>query len=318
MGRQRGRAGLPYVPPTNLEEVSGPPFPFAQKVCKQQADSRGRIIHENITSALIMESDVDWDMRVKNIMLGVGRGTKAIADWPFDPEPSPEEETSLSKHPKNLKMPDLSPYGDKWDIIWAGHCGSSGNGDGRIYAFPDESAPDEDHKWSVGETPREDHRPAGTRIVYQADKSVCTTAYAISNKGARKFEERFREANGPIDLKMWSICGDDPKVACIGVFPQVFSMAESRTNIKHTEGGLSFGHEITEEKIAAGKSIMVSARVNANMGLADKGPEGWHWEWKPGDKTEERLRKEEEERQWAEQQAQENNKSNDESNGESQ
>lgn len=282
-------------------------------ICKQQADSRGRIIHEDITSALIMESDVDWDMRVKNTMLGVGRGTKAIADWPFDPEPSPEEEKSLSKHSKNFKMPDLSPYGDKWDIIWAGHCGSSGNGDGRIYAFPDEAAPDEDHKWSVGETPRADHRPAGTRIVYQADKSVCTTAYAISNQGARKFEERFREANGPIDLKMWSICADDPKVACIGVFPQVFSMAESRTNIKHTEGGLSFGHEITEEKIAAGKSIMVSARVNANMGLADKGPEGWKWEWKPGDKTEERLRQEEEEKQWAEQQAQEQNKSNDES-----
>ena len=260
------------------------------------ANQRDRIIHENITSALIMESDVDWDMRIKQSMVGVGKGAKAIADWPFDPDP-PSPSLGKSRHPKDISVSQPRPYGEKWDLLWIGHCGSSANGDGRIYAFNDSAAPDEDHAWAYGNRPAEGHRPEGTRIVYQLDTTVCTTSYAISNQGAHKFEEIFHEANSPIDLKIWDACANNPRLACLAVWPQIISMAESKSNIKHTEGGLSFGHEITEEKIIAGKSIQVSSRVNANLGLGDKGPEGWKWEWKPGEKTEERLQKEQEERE---------------------
>ncbi|KAL9099228.1 MAG: hypothetical protein Q9163_005243 [Psora crenata] len=232
-----------------------------------------KIVHENITSALIVESDADWDMRIKQSMVGVGEGARAIADWPFNPRSSAEDNKSVS------------PYGDKWDLIWIGHCGSSANGDGRIYAFNDTAAPDEDHAWAFGERPAEGHRPPGTRIVYQLDMNVCTTSYAISNQGAHKLEQIFQEANSPIDLKLWDACANNPRLACLAVWPQVISMTESRTNIKHTEGGLSLGHEVTEEKIVAGKSIQVSARVNAHFGTADKGPEGWTWEWRDEDKT---------------------------------
>ena len=235
-----------------------------------------------------MESDVDWDMRIKQSMIGVGEGTKAIADWPFDP-PLPAESTSSSI--KGALDPQPRPYGDKWDILWIGHCGSSANGDGRIYAFNDTAAPDDDHAWAYGNRPADGHRPPGTRIVYQLDTTVCTTSYAISNQGAHKFERIFQQANSPIDLKIWDACANNPKLACLAVWPQVISMTESRGNIKHTEGGLSFGHEIVEEKIVAGKSIQVSSRVNANLGTADKGPDGWTWEWRDGDKTEERKKK---------------------------
>ena len=64
-------------------------------------------------------------------------------------------------------------------------------------------------------------------------------------------------------------------------------MAESKTNIKHTEGGLSFGHEITEERVVAGNAIQVSARINALEGTA--GERGrWKWEWKDGEKKKEK------------------------------
>ena len=231
-----------------------------------------RIIHENITSALIMESDVDWDMRIKQSMVGIGEGVKAIADWPFTPP----------QHSRDLSIP-TSPYGDKWDLVWVGHCGSSGDGNGRIYSFNDTSAPDEDHAWSYAERPSEGHRPPGTRIVFSFRKTVCTTAYAISNQGARKFEQKFRQANSPIDLKIWDHCEHDPAFSCLGVWPQVISMAESKGNIKHTSGGLSFGHEITEEKLVAGKGIQISARVNAQAGLRLTDPAEWKAEWREGD-----------------------------------
>ena len=240
-----------------------------------------------------MESDVDWDMRIKQSMVGVGEGTKTIADWPFDPSPT-SQPVDAQKSSEESENPQPRPYGDKWDLLWVGHCGSSANGDGRIYAFNDSAAPDEEHAWAYAGRPAEGHRPPGTRIVYQLDKAVCTTSYAISNQGAHKFEKIFQEANSPIDLKLWDACANNPQLACLAVWPQVISMAESRGNIKHTEGGLSFGHEITEEKIVAGKSIQVSSRVNAHLGTADKGPAGWTWEWRDGDDAEKQTQEDSE------------------------
>ena len=238
-----------------------------------------KIIHENITSALIMESDVDWDMRIKDSMVGIGEGVKAVADWPFE-----EPKTKDPKHPRDFEKEIVpwSPYGDKWDLMWIGHCGSSADGNGRIYSFNDSSAPDEEHAWSFAERPGEGHRPPGTRIVFSFRKTVCTTSYAISNQGAHKFEKLFRQANSPIDLKIWDHCEHDPNLSCIGVWPQVISMAESKTNIKHTEGGQAFGHEVTEEKLVAGNGIQMSARINANKGTAFKDPSEWISEWTIG------------------------------------
>ena len=291
MDTKGGRARLLDVACPDVAKVS---ICLPAVTVRDHTDSGSRMIYENITSALIMESDVDWDMRIKQSMVGVGRGTKAIADWPFDPPPSPEPSATKPSSTEDVPAPQPRPYGDKWDILWLGHCGSSANGDGRIYAFNDTAAPDEDHAWAYGERPAEGHRPPGTRIVYQLDKTVCTTSYAISNKGARKFEKLFQEANSPIDLKIWDACANSPDLACIGVWPQVISMTESRTNIKHSEGGLSFGKEITEEKIVAGKAIQVSSRMNARLGTADKGPEGWTWEWRDGEKTEDGQQKDRE------------------------
>lgn len=62
-----------------------------------------KIIDENIASALIMESDADFDLRVKQSMLGLSEGSKAIADFPFNPV-----NQSLT----------YSPYGENWDILW--------------------------------------------------------------------------------------------------------------------------------------------------------------------------------------------------------
>ncbi|KAK3168695.1 hypothetical protein OEA41_005143 [Lepraria neglecta] len=240
-----------------------------------------KMIHEGITSALILESDVDWDIRIKDSMVGLGEGVKAIADWPFE----------IPSHPRDFSK-EVSPYGDRWDLVWLGHCGSNADGNGRIYAFNDASAPDEEHAWSFGGSPSPGHRPPGTRIVYQFQKSVCTTGYAISNQGARKLEKHFRQANSPIDLKMWDHCVNDPELACLGVWPQIISMAESKTNIKHTEGGLSFGHEITDERIVAGNGIQISARVNANAGTAGD-PSKWKSEFKNGEKKKEEKKEDE-------------------------
>ena len=61
-----------------------------------------KMIDEGIQSALVMESDADWDMRVKESMAGLARGAKEVADFPFG-----EAGTGAG-----------SPYGDNWDVLW--------------------------------------------------------------------------------------------------------------------------------------------------------------------------------------------------------
>lgn len=225
---------------------------------------------------------MDWDLRIRDSMEGLANAARSIADWPFDG----------TKHPKDLSQ-DLSPYGDNWDLLWIGHCGTSADGNGRIYAYNDTSAPDEDHAWDFASRPSKGHRPPGTRIVFQMRKTVCTTGYAMSLQGARKFDTHFREANSPIDLKMWGHCENDPHLACLSVWPQIISMAESKSNIQHTSGGQSFGHEVVEEKVVAGNGIQVSARVNANKKTGSDSQK-WIWQWQNGSSKEDEEKKKEE------------------------
>lgn len=55
------------------------------------------MIAENIETALIMESDADWDLRIKEVMQGVASASKRLVDWPFDVQ----------------TRPGIFPYGDK-------------------------------------------------------------------------------------------------------------------------------------------------------------------------------------------------------------
>ena len=278
--RQQPRGGstrLHDVPRTDMENVGV--FHY-QNALNQDLQFEPRMIRENINTALIMESDVDWDMRIKRSMQGFSEGAKVIADEAFRPEI--REIGEGSKHPRNFTTPpsiDLSPYGDNWDILWIGHCGANGNGDGRYYAYHDPSAAAGVHAWEYSPGPGGSYpRPGNTRLVFQLAQIVCTSAYAISNRGARKMESHFHEANQPVDIRMWDQCHWDPELVCVTTFPQIISVAESKSNIKHT-AGFAFGKVIEEEEVKPGMGIQISARMNAYLGVAGQGPRKWRKEW---------------------------------------
>lgn len=87
-----------------------------------------RMISHNISTALIVESDADWDIRLKDIMPQVAQGVKTLVDWPFN-------------KPHHIQYPAIEPYGDTWDVLWIGHCGSNHDGNIRIYSWNDTSVP---------------------------------------------------------------------------------------------------------------------------------------------------------------------------------
>ncbi|CAI9633766.1 unnamed protein product [Alternaria burnsii] len=111
-----------------------------------------RIVDRNLTTALIFEDDVDWDIRIRQNLqrfalasrfLSGNHGISTVKDKLethtntetedtafkiIDASNLPKTLTSLplSSIPSYSSDPHISPYGDptQWDILWLGHCGT--------------------------------------------------------------------------------------------------------------------------------------------------------------------------------------------------
>lgn len=232
------------------------------------------MVAENVSSALILESDADWDLRIHEIMQPLAKGIQHLVDWPFTIE-----------H-QNVDQ-QLYPYGDSWDIVWIGHCGSNRDGNVRAYTWNDTSVPPEhrEYTFDVGIS-SEQHTP-GTRMVFQFGRTTCTTGYAISTRGAQKLVGYFKETNDNIDLKLSSVCSSRPDMTCLGVWPQVITAAETKSNIDHSaEEDHNESSEESEPEpppeVEAGPALQYSARVNSHQILQAGGhvpKKDWKGEW---------------------------------------
>ena len=234
-----------------------------------------RMLDENIATSLVLESDADWDMRIKASMVGFRDGVKAV----LDSIPSVSAPRSNTKHARDLStslsMTD-GPYGQNWDLLWIGHCGAQAS---RYYPYHDPSAADSQHSWSYEAPPPEiQYRPAQTRLVFQVSDIVCTTGYAISNRGARKLENLYPSADHEVDIWLRAVCAEEPGIVCLSSFPQMFSMAyNSPSNIGDNSAGAQGSSD--PKDWGGGPGVQISARVNAALGLAGKGPDAWKKEW---------------------------------------
>lgn len=241
-------------------------------ISELSADFGPRIVAERISSAVVMESDADWDLRITDIMTGVGEGVSNIVDWPFNP---PNTTAIPVPDPSPIHRP--SPYGDKWDIIWIGHCGAYSHGDGRIYEVNDASVPPEDYEYTFGSGPTEEQHRHGTRTVFQLRGAVCSTAYAISYHGAVKLVDYFKETDSNIDLALGWFCDHKVDMACVGVWPQVITAASTKSNIEHPDGEVA-GSGYKEEA-SPGPALQYSARVNSQAVIQGFGEDHWKPEW---------------------------------------
>lgn len=114
-----------------------------------------RIVYQNLTTAMIFEDDVDWDVRLRQQLKKFALASRILANPGFPGEigkydvqtsKNPETEDSIhndsSPHPFSANLYSLplssalsthpqesgntSPYGDSsnWDVLWLGHCGA--------------------------------------------------------------------------------------------------------------------------------------------------------------------------------------------------
>lgn len=236
-----------------------------------------RMIQENINTAVIIESDADWDMRIKRSAHGFSEGIRTLLDFPFQPEI--HQIGSLQRPTKHARDfgTDLkqNPYGEGWDLLYIGTCGAKLAHDARVYAYNDSAAASQSHIEGLNGWPDEKEYPrsAGTRLVFQPDSAGCTVGYAISNKGARHLLDKYlRETNLAIDMAMNDACRHTD-TTCVALFPPIIAQADSQSNMA-SDPILK-----EQEDIKAGHSIQISARVNGIRGLAEQGPAAWKKEW---------------------------------------
>jgi hypothetical protein len=174
-------------------------------------------VDQDLSTALIMEDDVDWDIRVKSqlyefagavnlLAQPLAHGNSEYAD-PTELFPGQNLSTVLSKH---------SPYGDNWDVLWLGHCGARFPSKEQDPALPrrralinDPTAPSQQHIF-VGFGSDEILRkyPNHTRAISHTAENVCTLAYAVSQRAARQilFDVGLRALENPFDIMLRNYC----------------------------------------------------------------------------------------------------------------
>lgn len=229
-----------------------------------------RIVEEDLESALIMEDDMDWDVRLRSQLEDVAKGSRMLLNSGANPN---------------------SPYGDGWDVLWIGHCGEP------FPEFLDENRNKPEHhpgiqymktRYAIENdmTVPPPARTTGmidfqaypyTRFVHVSAAPICTFAYALSQAGARKvlFDLSVDHLNGAYDNALAGLCrrsvssvgekdpGNDRGLdtKCLSVTPPVFFHHKARGLISGDSDIQNIGNTDIREK-GTTENIMWSARNN--------------------------------------------------------
>ena len=153
-----------------------------------------RMLDEKWSSALIMEADAAWDVNVRAI---TQRFSHALNDL-MDTYPRTLSTAQPSEH---------DPYNvAKWDLLSLGQCHESTMHSDESLIYSDADAP---FNMSYYGRPLVDER-----VVRRSGGIVCTTAYALSPRGALKLLVKMSvDMNIPIDLAIRSMIESDELIA---------------------------------------------------------------------------------------------------------
>lgn len=144
---------------------------------------------------LLLETDADWDERIKSQMNLISPAVRQL--------------TGSRTHPVH------APYGWSWDLLWLGHCGDSLPPDlSSTVLIDDASVPLHINAWERRFAPH-------ARYVHDSTGPVCTYAYAVTRHGARKILATQDRHGEGVDVWLSGACRRG-EIRCITVNPEVF------------------------------------------------------------------------------------------------
>jgi hypothetical protein len=226
---------------------------FERKTIKEWMLIMIRVVRRNLTTALILEDDADWDIRIKDQLYDFAQSSRALiqplasdnlayADSTYSVPSSgapPSGDIDIEFHdlPSTLP-PKESPYGDEWEILWLGHCGMNfpkqGDDDavnwipkGRVVRSNDLTVPEMQHIYSVSQVKDLEQYPNNTRVVSHAKEGICSLGYAVTQASARRllYHLGVAEITGPFDIMLRQFCDGAAGKGhhnCLAVRPGLF------------------------------------------------------------------------------------------------
>ncbi|OTA62748.1 glycosyltransferase family 25 protein [Hypoxylon sp. EC38] len=183
------------------------------------------VVRDNLQSALIMEDDIDWDIRIKSQLQTFASASRI---WLRESKSDKHQNELLDLVPPSLirkgnaaaavvggsqkstiqlysmrgvdSKARQNVYGDGWDVLWLGHCGADFPSERfsisplRIAIPNDATVPApkhlKPHPFALQDKLGEVY-PPHTRVVHASSGNVCSLAYAVSHQGARKLLSEF-------------------------------------------------------------------------------------------------------------------------------
>ncbi|EFY97899.1 glycosyl transferase family 25 protein [Metarhizium robertsii] len=262
------------------------------------------VVRRNLSSALIMEDDVDWDVRIREQLHDFAASSRALTQplrhqpgqyadptYPNPVEGSPKKVPDMNFHSlPDTVQPLMSPYGDNWDVLWLGHCGmhfvfehSNLIAKGRVVKENDVSVPPKKNLWSINKPfSLVEEYPAHTRVVHHAQEGVCSLAYAVSQRGAQKMlrEIALKPATDAFDILLRFYCEgthDRTKQECLSVNPSLFShhrpvgpIGASSDIGDHGEG---YRHEASTDMVRFSVRLNAEVILNGSTNYIDQFPD---------------------------------------------
>ncbi|KAK8062197.1 hypothetical protein PG997_014294 [Apiospora hydei] len=159
------------------------------------------VIQSDLSSALIMEDDVDWDVNIKDQLSKAAETVRNHTGAPFE---------------------EQNPYSSNWDVLWLGHCGDIPRDNETFTFFQDPTVVRHSAYEGFAAGYLRDHFPEGQRAVYKSQGAICTYAYAVNRKGVRKVLEYVSGGQEQaFDTKLFHGCRSGA-LECISVNPELF------------------------------------------------------------------------------------------------
>jgi len=247
---------------------------------RSQMNIMQRIVKENIASALILEDDNDFDVRIKQQLSDFARASRALTQ-PLAPQTNAtvssiydEEEDEMDMRfdaLPNTTPPHSSPYGDNWDVLWLGHCGIKRPWNERppaVIRYNDPTTVSKENQHTMVDSwYNEDLRPKPqhTRLYSFTADGSCTQAYAISLRGAQHYlyEYGVQEPVAPVDMQLRGFCSSEHTEdhhVCVTVQPALFSQYRAAGSSAKDSNIDDHSGEMREK--AYSHNLRYSARLN--------------------------------------------------------
>ncbi|KAG8534028.1 uncharacterized protein KY384_000871 [Bacidia gigantensis] len=228
------------------------------------------IIRKKHASALIMEDDADWDVDFRNQLERFALGSQTLLNTPHgEADPAPD-----------------SPYGDGWDLLWLGHCGTQPlNGSWQRFLIKnDPTTTPLSHRVNFANIPDMSLYPNNTRIVMPSKGATCTYSYALSYHGAQKIMKwmSMDVYAKPVDFGLHDMCSEKERgFKCFSIFPQIIADHKPPGGANKDSDIGEGGKASNVRKKGFSYNVVNSVRINADA-LIDGRLEDVESQW-PGE-----------------------------------